>query len=82
MGGYFTKGSNWLQLRPPVIPTQAQKHLSLRNTRIATIHKNRGYNCETSQKTSWLFFWMSKEDVSLISLKMTITKNYNLRLHL
>gem|GEM_PF-4796200 len=42
MGGYFSKGSNWLHLRPPVIPTQTEKHLSLGNRRIATIHYDLG----------------------------------------
>ncbi|MBA7500939.1 hypothetical protein ES704_03701 [subsurface metagenome] len=42
MGGCFSGGSNWLQLRPPLIPTQTEKHLSLRNRRIATIHYDLG----------------------------------------
>ncbi len=41
MGGCFNGGSNWLQLRPPVIPTQTEKHLSLRNRRIVTIDYDR-----------------------------------------
>jgi len=29
VGGYFTSGSNWLQPRPPLIPTQTEDPLSL-----------------------------------------------------
>jgi len=42
-----------------------------------TVHKNLRQNRQSSQKESWRFFSMSEEDVSLIPLKITITKGQN-----